>query len=222
MSNLYEKEYGLRTVINCIGSMTSLGGSRMQPKAVAAMQEASQHFVDLNKLLLAAGEKAARLCKVEHLGYSAHITTGAATSIVLASAAAMTGCDVDKIALLPDTSSFARREIILDGGSDMRWNRCVQLTGAKLRVIGTQAAPMTAAQLRAALDNRGGDCKVAGVLYFAVNDDEGEKSGLALRDVIDIAHAGGVPCFVDGAAQLPPVSNLRKYAGMGADAVFFR
>ena len=33
-------EFGLKPVINCIGNFTSLGGSRMHPDAVAAVEEA--------------------------------------------------------------------------------------------------------------------------------------------------------------------------------------
>ena len=81
--SFYSERYGLTPVINAIGSMTSLGGSRMHPKCVEAMSLASKEFVDLNKLLVAAGSRAAELARAP-VGYTAHIVTGAAASIVLA------------------------------------------------------------------------------------------------------------------------------------------
>ena len=44
---------------------------------------------------------------------------------------------------------------------------------------------------------------------------------MALAEVIKIAHAYGVNVIVDGAAQLPPVSNLWKYTRAGVDFSIF-
>ena len=175
----------------------------MHPKCLEAMDKASREFVDLNKLLVEAGKKAAELARAPP-GYTAHIVTGAAASIVLAVCASMTGDDKEKIAALPDTTGL-NNKILLDGASDTRWNRNILLTGAQPVLLGSTDAPMTAAQLESALKEGG----VAAFLYFAVGDDEGEHS-LALAEVINIAHAHGVNVIVDGAAQLPPVSNVSK------------
>jgi L-seryl-tRNA(Ser) seleniumtransferase len=43
----------------------------------------------------------------------------------------------------------------------------------------------------------------------------------SLQEVIDVAHAAGVPVVVDAAAQAMPPSNLKKYIEMGADLVAF-
>lgn len=36
-----------------------------------------------------------------------------------------------------------------------------------------------------------------------------------------VAHAHGVPCFIDAAADVPPIANLWNYTGMGFDLVAF-
>ena len=56
---LYE-EFGLRPILNAMGSMTSLGGSCMAPEVTAAMAEAAGSFIDLNGLALKAGEEVSR------------------------------------------------------------------------------------------------------------------------------------------------------------------
>jgi L-seryl-tRNA(Ser) seleniumtransferase len=42
-----------------------------------------------------------------------------------------------------------------------------------------------------------------------------------LEQVVEVAHAAGVPVLVDAAAQLPPTSNLRRFLDAGADLVTF-
>eukprot|EP00937_MAST-01D_sp_MAST-1D-sp2_P001942 g1942.t1 len=221
-AEFYEREYGLRPVINAMGSMTSLGGSKMRPECAEAMRCASSAFIDLNALLLRAGHRAARVARAPE-GYDAHICTGAAAATALAVAACLTGDDAAKIAALPDTAQFARRRVLLDGASDTRWIRNVQLTGARAELVAGSSGTghMDEAALRAELAR--GD--VAAVVLFAVGDDEGALpgSGPPLRAVLRAAHAQRppVPVILDAAAQLPPASNLWKYTGLGVDVVIF-
>jgi L-seryl-tRNA(Ser) seleniumtransferase len=42
-----------------------------------------------------------------------------------------------------------------------------------------------------------------------------------LPEVVEVAHAKGIPVIVDAAGQLPPASNLRRFIGEGADLVTF-
>ena len=217
----YQAEYGLRPVINAMGSMTSLGGSHLRPEAMEAMRLASSAFVDLNALLLRAGARAARAARAPE-GYEAHICTGAAAATVLAVAACLTGDDRSKIAALPDTSQFERRRVLMDAGSDTRWIRNIQLTGAQADLVGGHDGRlhMDGTGLKAELAKGG----VAAVVLFAVGDDEGRRGeGMALQDVLLAAHAARppVPVILDAAAQLPPASNLWKYTRMGVDFVIF-
>ena len=99
---------GVRPVINTIGTVTVLGGVIMPPEVVAAMEEASRHFVPMPELLEKSGEHIARLLGVE----AAVVTTGAAGAITLATAACVTGTDPQKIRQLPDTRGM-RNEVIM-------------------------------------------------------------------------------------------------------------
>jgi L-seryl-tRNA(Ser) seleniumtransferase len=75
MSNFYDFEFGIPTVINGIGTMTSLGGSRMDERVTHAMVQSSKCFVDINELHRKAGRRIAELCKSPY-GYTAYVTTG--------------------------------------------------------------------------------------------------------------------------------------------------
>jgi L-seryl-tRNA(Ser) seleniumtransferase len=58
--------------------------------------------------------------------------------------------------------------------------------------------------------------RTAAVVYFLGRQPEDE-----LGEVIDIAHAAGVPVIVDAADQVPPRSNLTNLTARGADLVVF-
>jgi seryl-tRNA(Sec) selenium transferase len=163
--SVYEREFGVVPIVNCIGTFTSLGGSRMHPDAVRGVSEAAGHFVDMNKLYEAAGEKVARMTAQPDT-HSAHITNGAAAAIALLSAALLTGEDPARVTQLPSLEGIARHEIVIDGHDEhdghTRWMMAAKLTGARVVQVGRVGAPMTAAGLRAAL----GTGRVMLVLVF--------------------------------------------------------
>src|SRR5437016_385543 len=48
-----------------------------------------------------------------------------------------------------------------------------------------------------------------------------EQGSIGREDWIRVAHAHGVPCFNDAAADVPPIANLWNYTQMGFDLVTF-
>ena len=164
-TNIFEREFGLRPVINCIGNFTSLGGSRMHPEAVRAVHEASSSFVDMNALYREAGEKVARMTGQPDT-HSALITTGAAAAISVCTAALLTGTDESLVHQLPSVDGIYKHEVILDGHDEhdghTRWHQAIELTGATVVLAGSRGSPMTAATLRDKLSYG----RVIMVLYF--------------------------------------------------------
>jgi L-seryl-tRNA(Ser) seleniumtransferase len=60
------------------------------------------------------------------------------------------------------------------------------------------------------------DEKTAAVCYVAY-----AHSLPLLPEVVEVAHAAGVPVIVDAAGQLPPAGNLQRFVADGADLVAF-
>ena len=84
--DIYDR-LGVEKLINAAGNNTNIGGSLMAPEVFEAMMEAGRSFVDLVELSQKVGLEIARLARVE----AAHVSSGAAGGVVLATAACLTG-----------------------------------------------------------------------------------------------------------------------------------
>jgi L-seryl-tRNA(Ser) seleniumtransferase len=178
----------------------------MPPEVLEAMAEASRNFVDLPELNRAAGKVIARITGAE----AGLVTAGSADSILLATAALMTGTDPAKIGRLPDTTGM-KNEIIVHRSQRHAYDHMITVAGAKLVEVGL-AYRTQPWELEAAINE-----KTAGVFYTVSPVLRG--GFLPLPEVIHIAHAHTVPVYIDAASMLPPASNLQKFVSMGADMV---
>src|SRR5262249_29897391 len=96
------EELGIKPVINASATLTRLGGSIMPPQVLAAMEDASRHWVDLDELQRRIGEELAKITRNK----AAYVATGAAAGIALGVAACVTGDAPAKRNRLPDTSGM--------------------------------------------------------------------------------------------------------------------
>src|SRR5258708_6553044 len=87
------RQLGVRPLINAAGTYTVLRGWFVRGRARRTMEAASRSFVHLQDLQKAVGERIAKMLGLE----SAMVTSGAACSIMLATAACITGSDTEKI-----------------------------------------------------------------------------------------------------------------------------
>jgi uncharacterized pyridoxal phosphate-dependent enzyme len=204
--DLYDR-LGVRKLINAEGTVTALGGCRMEPEVVAAMAEATRHFVDMHELLAKTGAHVAALIGVE----AALITDGAAAGLALATAACIAGDDPAVVQRLPDTTGLPNR-VAVHRCHRNGYDQALRQAGAELVEFGW-IKETESNHLEAAIDDR-----TAAVAYFM---EFSERGSLPLRTVIEIAHRHGVPVIVDAAAELPPVSNLGHFVDLGADLVVF-
>lgn len=203
--SIYEK-LGVRTFINAYGTLTTLGGTLMEPEVKRAMDEAAQHFVGIHDLQKKVGARLAELTGAE----AGFVTAGASCSICLATCAVTVGGDVAKIKRLPDLTG-SKTEIVMQKAHvgagnpyDHNW-----------RMIDTKIiAAETAGEIRAAIGPQ-----TAALGMVLSHNSEGHK--VDLEEMIAIAHKANLPLILDAAAEIPPASNLKKFVAMGVDLVAF-
>jgi uncharacterized pyridoxal phosphate-dependent enzyme len=202
--NVYE-ELGVTAVINGQGTMTVLGGSLVRPEVEAVMALASQHFVSIAELEVAAGKRIAQLLKLPE-GYSAIVTSGAAAAMQSGLAGILTGDNPKFIEQLPDLTGM-KSEVIIQKSHRNPFDHQLRATGAKLVVVETRedvkraVNPQTAMMHFTNFANAAGEMKV--------------------EEWVKLAHKYKIPAFIDAAADTPPVSHLWDYANMGYDLIAF-
>jgi D-glucosaminate-6-phosphate ammonia-lyase len=199
--NVYEK-LGVRTVINAAGTLTNLGGSLMPPEVLAALASAAQHFVDMGELQDRIGDRIAALVGVD----AALVTTGAAGTMLLATAAALTRGDQERIARLPDTSGM-KNEVITQKSHHTGYDHQITNCGVKLIDVETRD------ELEEAINEQ-----TAMMLFYNLLEPDGQ---LKKEEWIAVARRHGIPTLVDAAADVPPLEALSRYNKLGFDMVAF-
>ena len=200
--NVYTR-LGVDPLINANLPFTFLTATLIWPEVRTAMEEASQYFVDIVELQRGVGRRLAEISGAE----SGMVTSGAAGSIAIATAACIAGADPEKILQLPDTTGL-KHKVIMWGGRSI-FDGAARLAGGKLVLVNTLN------ELRARLSE-----KTAMLLTDYPADPE-PVDPPPLPEMVSICKAAGVPVFVDAAGSIPPIDNLRKYARMGVDLYGF-
>ena len=201
-------DLGVRPVINAAATLTRLGGSLMPPPVLDAMRDAAENFVDLVELQRRVGEQIAKLTGNE----ACYVSSGAAAGIAITVAGCIAGSDPDVIHRLPLVEG-PPPEVVVFHSQRNGYDQAARQTGAHFVDLSEESS--TIAGLEAALSSR-----TVCVLYFAGG--HFAKGVPSLQEVVATAHAHGVPVFVDAAAQVPPISNLRHFTcELGADAAIF-
>src|SRR5437667_2847258 len=186
--NVYRR-LGVKTVINCRGTLLYRSGSRQFPEVQAAQAEASRHFVNMVELQRAVGRRLAELTGAE----SGIITSGAAGAMAAATAACMAGNDPQKIWQLPDTSGL-KHEVIMVGGRSA-FDSAIRLSGARLVLVEKPD------DIRNAISND------TAMIYTTDLGDKLEREAI-------IAKEHNIPLLLDDAAGIPPIDNIKLYAKM--------
>ena len=212
MTTIYE-HLGVRSIINAKGPSTRLSGGPMRSDVAQAMVEASQHCVDMAELQARASEIIAEITGAE----AGLVTSGAAAGLLLGTAACVTGLDAGQMNRLPETAGVAN-EIVMVRSQRNFYDHMIRAVGVRLVEVG--------------LPDRYAGAGVRDAEAWEIADAIGERTAAVywvaapgarprLEQVVEVAHAAGVPVLVDAAAQLPPADNLRRFIEAGADLVAF-
>ncbi len=166
------------------------------------MDEASRCVAPLLDLQRAAGERLAKLIGVE----AAMVTSGAAGSILLATAACVTGKDPKKIARIPDIAGM-KNEIIMPRAHRNGFDHAARTVGVRLVEVDTIADVRTAINANTAM------------LYWTHIFEP--KGKITRQEFLAAGKQAGIPVFNDAAAELPPAENLSGIPKEGWDLVAF-
>ncbi len=207
----YYAKLGVPKIINAAGTYTTLTAACMPPEVLAAVQKAALHPVRLHDLQTKAGEYLAQRLRCE----GAVVTSGASGAISLATAACMLHANPGLGPLdLPQKVDGLKNQVIVQRAHRYGYDHAMFLTGARTTEVVT-------------MDDYKRACDVGnGVMtnFFNAAEDEVGPAGSAQigrEEWLRVAHDHGIPCHIDAAADMPPISNLWKYTGMGFDLVSF-
>ena len=211
--NIYD-ELGVKKLINCAGTYTIVGGSRMSQNSLKAICEAAGSHVLIKDMQKAVNAKIAELTGNE----ACCVTAGAMVGVYLS----MAGCvslKFGKAIRYISPEDLARTEILMFRAHRNPYDRGLSLLGVKLVEVGY-------ANNIDMIDEYGFENAInentAGVLYLPSTDGGWVPPGaLSFEKTIEICARYNVPIVVDAAAQLPPKSNLWRFTQKGAAAVLF-
>ena len=206
----YYAKLGVPTIINAAGTYTTLTAACMPPQVLAAVQKAALHPVRLHDLQQKAGEYIARRLNCE----GAVVTSGAAGAISLATAACIQYANNVSILDIPQALSGRKSQVIVQRAHRYEYDRAMYLCGARVTEV------VTPEDYRRACG--AGDAVMTN--FFNAAEEEDGIAGSAQigpEEWLRVAHEYKIPCLLDAAADMPPISNLWKYTGMGFDLVTF-
>jgi L-seryl-tRNA(Ser) seleniumtransferase len=201
--SIYTRLLGVKPLVTCRGHTTIYGGSLMPVEVVRAMAEANDQFVDMYELNQAAGRRIAEVMKTE----AALVSAGSFSAMLLGAAACLTGKDPAKIEALPHPT-WPRRECLVLKGHRVVYDRAYRAAGMTLIELETKEQ----------LVNAIGE-KTAMIAALASVERSRRPGVVTPEELVAIAKRARVPLLIDAASELPPVSSLTRYSGMGADLV---
>ena len=199
-ANIYES-LGVTPVINAAGTFTDLGGSLMPSEVLTAWTSAAQHHVDFQDLQERVGERIAGLLGVD----AALVTGGAASGILLGTAAAVTLRDPD----FPTRSELREvpLEVLRPTAHRNLYDRQVETCG--VRIVDVDSADDVARKVTE---------RTVLMMFYNVHEPDG---AITHESWLRLARQFSIPTLLDAAADTPPVENLWKYNRMGFDMVVF-
>ena len=201
-TNVYTR-LGVKPFINANLPFTFLSATVVWPEVRRAIDEAAHYMVDIVELQRGVGRRLAEISGAE----SGMVSSGAAGSMALATAACIAGTDPEKIWQLPDTIGL-KDQVIMWGGRSI-FDSALRLVGGKPVVVRSLDA------LHRSINSK------TAMLCTGYSADPDPVDPPPLAEMVLICKSAGIPVFVDAAGGIPPIDNIRRYARMGVDLYGF-
>ncbi len=201
-ANVYTR-LGVKPFINANLPFTFLSATVVWPEVRRAIDEAAHYMVDVVELQRAVGRRLSEISGAE----SGMVSSGAAGSMALATAACIAGTNPEKIWQLPDTTGL-KDQVIMWGGRSI-FDSALRLVGGRPVVVRSLDA------LRRSINDK------TAMLCTGYSADPDPVDPPPLAEMVAICKPAGIPVFVDAAGGIPPIDNIRRYARMGVDLYGF-
>ncbi len=200
----YFAEIGVKPFINAAGGYSAFGGARMRPEVAEAIRYGTYNKAKVDDLHDAVGKRIAEMAGCE----AAMVTSGAAAAMVLATAAAMTMGDQEKIEQLPDTTGL-KNEVIIQKNHRYTYDRALVVAGAKMVEVASEE------ELRAAIGPN------TAMMFWLLANHNPDGDNIPMDRYLEISKEHDIPTFLDGATMTPPASNVIDACKLGFDLVGF-
>ena len=194
---------GVEPVINCRGTFTIIGGSVERPEVLAAIKEASRHFVQYDELAEGVGRRLAEITGAEW----GMIPAGCAAGLKHVTAACVTGGNPEKLIRIPDLTGMVKTQVIAPRYSRNAYDHAVRNIGVEMVMVETPAELTRAINARTAM------------IYLVAGGGSKEGQPLSLETIVEIAKPAEIPVLIDAAAEdlTIPCIHLER----GADVVAY-
>jgi D-glucosaminate-6-phosphate ammonia-lyase len=188
---------GVEPIINCRGTFTIIGGSIELPQVRAAMEAASQNFIQYDELADGIGKKLAELTGAEW----GMVSAGCAAGMKHITAACVTGGDPEKLIRIPNLAGFEKTEVVIPRHSRNTYDHAIRNIGVKIITVDTPE------ELANALN------PATAMIYLMADDPIDASKPLSLENVAKIAAGKNIPILVDAAAEVLTIPNIHLQRG---------
>jgi len=208
LTDEFINEYGIRDIINASGTMTSLGSTLVNSKAIQDMEAIMGKWVEMDLLQKRASQLITEVTGAE----AGFVTACAAAGITLSLAGCITGKDFGKIRRLPDTTNIFKDEVIIQKGHLINYGanirNTVELSGSNLIEFGSVSGT-SVEEMKGAINER------TAAALFVVSHHTTQYGNISFEKFLDEASQKGIPVVVDAAAEYKFADFIKK----GADIV---
>jgi seryl-tRNA(Sec) selenium transferase len=188
---------GVEPIINCRGTFTIIGGSIERPEVRAAMEAASNNFVQYDELAFGIGRRLAELTGAEW----GMVSAGCAAAMKHVTAACVTGGNPEKLIRIPDLSGFDKTEVIIPRTSRNAYDHAIRNIGVKIVEVNTQE------ELESAINSR------TAMIYLMADDPSSAGKPLSLESISKVATPKNIPILVDAAAEVLTIPCIHLQRG---------
>jgi len=194
---------GVEPIINCRGTFTIIGGSVERPEVLAAIEQASRHFVQYDELAEGVGRRLAEITGAQW----GMIPAGCAAGLKHVTAACVTGGNPEKLIRIPDLTGMEKTQVIAPRYSRNAYDHAVRNIGVEMVMVETREELAGAINAKTAM------------IYVVAGRGSQEGQPLSLETVVEIAKPWEIPVLVDAAAEdlTIPCIHLEK----GGDVVAY-